>query len=71
MSSLISYHNPETLDATIVKKNLNCIAKCGLSPNIALYIDYRLILNDVHIDDPMTTSDINLNICVLNYLKSY
>lgn len=71
MSSPTSYYNPEILDAAAVKENLNYIAKFKLSSNIILYIDYRLILNNFHIDDLTTTSDINLNTWVLNCLKSY
>ena len=71
MSSPTSDRNPKTLDVATVRENLNYIAKFGLPPSVAQHIDYRLILNNVHIDDPTTASDIELNSWVFNCLESY
>ena len=73
MSSPISNHNPETttLDAPAERENLNYISKFGLPANITHHIDSRLILHDVHIDDPRIALDVKLNSWVLYCLESY
>ena len=73
MSSPSSDHNPKTmtLDAATERENLNYISKFGLPANVAHHIDSRLILHDVHIDDPTIASDVELNSRVLNCLESY
>lgn len=65
--------NPKTttLNTTIIRKNLSYFVKFGLSPSIAQYIDNRLIFHDVHIDNLIIVSDIEQNLWILNYLKSY
>ena len=50
-----------TLDAIAERENLNCISKFGLFTSVAQHIDLRLILYDVHIDDPTIASDVELN----------
>ena len=72
-SSPPSDRNPETttLDAAAERENLNCISKFGLPTSVAQHIDSRLILHDVHIDDPTIASDVELNSWVLNCLESY
>ncbi len=73
MSTSTSNLNPKitTLDITIIRENLNYLAKFELLSNIAQYINTYLIFYDVYIDDPINASDIELNSWVLNYLKSY
>ena len=73
MSSPISDHNPETatLYATAEREYLNYISKFRLPANITQYIDLRLIFHDVHINNPIITSDVKLNSWALNYLRSY
>ena len=65
--------NAETTSSNIaaIKENLSYIEKFGLPAGVAQRIDSRFILNDVHIDDPTTASDIELNSWVLNFLESY
>ena len=74
MSNLINNSNVKTsiLD-TIAKlrKNINYIKKFGLPPSVALHIDSRLILNNIHIDNPTIASDIKLNSYVFYCLESY
>jgi hypothetical protein len=72
MSSSTSDPSPDaaTLDAAD-KANLAYISKFGLPSSVAQHIDSRLILNDIHIDNPTTASDIELNSWVLNCLESY
>lgn len=55
--------NPKTLN-TIPKlsENINYIRKFGFFLSVAQLIDFRLIFNDVYIDDPRTTSDIETNL---------
>lgn len=64
MSTSISKLNPKitTLDTTIIRENLSYLIKFGLSPNVAQYIDTRLIFHDVHINDPTIVLDIKLNL---------
>ena len=62
--------NPATLDAAD-KANLTYLSKFGLSLSVAQHINSRLILNDIHIDDSATASDIKLNLWVRNYLEGY
>ncbi len=73
MSSSTSNPNPEnkTSNTDAIKDNLSYIEKFGLPAGVAQHIDSRLILNDVHIDDPTTALDIELNSWVLNCLESY
>ena len=72
MFSPTSDRNPETLDvAAELRENINYIEKFGLPPSVTHHIDSRLILNDVHIDDPTIASDIELNSYVLHCLESY
>ena len=74
MSTSTSDQNPETatLDTAAERENLNYISKFGLPANVAQqHIDSRLILHDVHIDDPTIASDVELNSWVLNCLESY
>ena len=73
MSSPISNHNLKTtiLDAVAERENLNYISKFRLPANVALYIDSRLILYDVHINNLKIASDVDLNSWVLNCLESY
>ena len=63
-SLLLSDRNPEitTLNTAAEKENLNCILKFGLPANVAQYIDLRLILHDIYIDDPTIASNIELNL---------
>ena len=72
MSLLTSNLNPKitTLDITI-RENLSYLAKFGLHFSIAQHINIYLIFHDVHINDFITTSDIELNSWVFNCLKSY
>ena len=61
MSNSISDPNAKTstLDATAkLIENMNYIEKFRLPPSVAPYIDFRLILDDIHIDDPTIASDI-------------
>ena len=73
ISTSTSDPNPDTttLNAAAVRENLNYIENFGLPPSVAQHIDTRLIFHDVHIDDPTTASDIELNSWVLNCLESY
>ncbi len=74
MSNSTSDQNVETstLDAAAeLRENMNYIEKFGLPPSVAQHIDSRLILHDVHIDEPTTASDVELNSWVLNCLESY
>ena len=73
MSSPTSDHNPDTttLDIAIERENLSYISKFGLPANVAHHINSRLILYDVHINDPIITSDIKLNSWVFNCLENY
>ncbi len=73
MSTSISNLNPKTtiLDTTTIKKNLSYLTKFDLPSNVAQYIDIYLIFYDVHINDPITVSDIELNLLILIYLESY
>ena len=73
MSSPISNHKFKTtfLDIVAEKENLNYISKFRLPSNIAQHINSRLIFNDIHIDDSIIASDIELNSWILNCLKSY
>lgn len=59
-----------TLDA-VDRENLIYITKFGLPLNIAQYINSCQIFNEIHINDPTIASDIELNSCVLNCIKSY
>ena len=72
-SSPPSNRNPETttLDAVAERENLNCISKFGLPASIVQYINSRIILYDVHIDNPTIASDVELNSWVFNCLESY
>ena len=72
MSSSTSNPSPNasTLDAA-EKANLTYISKFRLPSSVAQHIDSCLILNDIHIDNPTTASDIKLNSWVLNCLESY
>ena len=72
MSSSTSNPSPNiaTLDAA-EKANPTYILKFGLPLSVAQHIDSCLILNDIHIDNPTTASDIKLNSWVLNCLESY
>ena len=72
MSSPTSDCNLKTLDAAAeIRENINYIEKFGLPPSVAQHINSRLIFNDVHIDDPIIASDIELNSYVLHCLESY
>ena len=73
MSSSTSNHNPKTttLDAVAERENLNYISKFGLPVNIAHHIDSRLIFYNIHIDNPIIASDLELNLWVFNCLESY
>ena len=73
MYSLTSNNNPKIiiLDAAAEREILNYISKFQLSVNVAHHIDSRLILHNVHIDNPIITSDVKLNSWVLNCLESY
>ena len=74
MSNSTSDPNAETstLDAAAeLRENMNYIEKFGLPPSVAQHIDSRLILNDIHIDDPTIASDIELNSYVLHCLEIY
>ena len=73
MSSSTNDPNAETTTSNIttIKDNLSYIEKFGLPAGVAQHINSSLILNDVHIDDPTTASDIELNSWVLNFLESY
>lgn len=63
MSISVSNCNLDTLDATAkLKENLNYIEKFGLPISVAQYIDFCLIFHNVHIDDFITTSDIEINL---------
>lgn len=54
MSSSTSDPNPKapTLDAAIERESLIYITKFGLPSSVAQHIDSRLILHDVHINEP-------------------
>ncbi len=73
MSTSTSDPKPDTttLNAAAVRENLNYIAKFGLPPSVAQHFVTRLIFHDVHIDDPTTAPDIELNSWVLMCLESY
>ena len=74
MSNSTSDPNAETstLDAAAeLRENMNYIEKFGLPPSVAPHINSRLILNDIHINDPTIASDIELNSYVLHCLESY
>ena len=73
MSTSTSNLNPETttLETTTIRENLSYLAKFGLPPSVAQHINTRLIFHDVYIDDPITASDIELNLCVLMCLENY
>lgn len=63
MSSSISNSNLDNaiLDATIDKENLTYISNFGLSSSVAQYIDSCLIFNNIHINELIITSDMELN----------
>lgn len=72
MTSLISEYNLKILNITIkLSKHMNYIEKFRLPPRIAQYIDFWLIFNKIHIDDPKNASDIKLNLYILYYFESY
>ena len=62
--------NAATLDVA-EKANVIYISKLGLSLSVAQHIDSCLILNNIHIDNPTTALDIELNSWVPNCLESY
>lgn len=74
MSNPVSNLNAETstLDVAInLRENMNCIKKFGLSPSIIQQIDSWLIFNGAHIDNPIITSDIELNSYIFHFRESY
>lgn len=72
MTLPISEYNLKILNITIkLSKYMNYIEKFRLPLKIAQYIDFRLIFNDIYIDDPKIASDIKLNLYILYYLESY
>ena len=72
MSSSTSDPSPNAATLNVVEKtNLTYISKFGLPSSVAQHIDSCLIFNDIHIDNPTTASDIELNLYVFNCLKSY
>ena len=73
MFLLISNRNSKTttLDITTKRENLNYILKFGLFANVTQYINLRLILYNVYIDNSTITSDIKVNLWVFNCLESY
>ena len=50
---------------------MNYKKKFGLSLSITQYINSWLIFNNVYIDNPTIALDIELNLYVFYYLKSY
>ena len=73
MSSSASNPNLETTfsNTTIIKKNISYIKKFGLLASVAQHINFHLILNVIHIDNPTIALDVELNSWILNCLKSY
>ena len=72
MFLLISDLSPNTATFdTVDKLNLIYISKFELPSSVAQHIDSCLIVNDIHIDNPSTASDIKLNSQVLNCLENY
>lgn len=73
MSSLTNNPNTKTtsLNTAVIKENLSYIKKFELPIGVTQQIDFGLILNNIHINNPITTSNIKLNSYFLNYLKSY
>lgn len=72
MSTSTSNLNPEAAMLDVAdRENLIYIAKFGLPSSVAQRINSHQILDDIYIDDPTTTSDIELNSWVLNCLESY
>ncbi len=63
MSSSTNDLNAKTTSSNTVaiKENLSFIKKFGLLADIAQHIDSRLILNDIHIDNSITVSNVKLN----------
>lgn len=45
-----------------LSENMNYIRKFEFSLSVAQLIDFQLIFNDIYIDDPRTTSDIETNL---------
>ena len=54
-----------------IKDKLSYIKKFELFVDVIQHINSRLIIKDVHIDNPTIALDVELNSWVLNYLKSY
>ena len=50
---------------------MNYIKKFGLPPSVTQHIDSQLILNEIHIDNPIIALDIKLNSYVFHCLKNY
>ncbi len=74
MSDPISNPNAEnsTIDASAeLRNNIDYIKKFGLPPSVAQNINFWLIFNDVHINDPIIASNIELNSYVFYYLENY
>ena len=66
-----STSNPSPNTITLNAANLIYILKFGLSLSIAQHINSRLILNDIHTNNPTIASDIELNLWALNCQESY
>ena len=61
-----------TLDTTTnLREIMNYIKKFELPLSVAQHIDFQLICNDTHIDNPIIVLDIKLNSYVFHYLESY
>ena len=50
---------------------MNYIEKFGLPLSVTQHINSQLIFNDIHIDKPTITSNIEFNSYVIHCLKSY
>ncbi len=63
MSSPTNNLNAKTTSSNTaaIKENLSYIKKFGLPAGVAQYIDSCLIFNDIHIDNPITASNVELN----------
>ena len=74
MSNLLSNPNAKTstLDAAAkLRENMNYIKKFGLSLSVAPHIGSQLILNDIHIGDPIIATDIDFNLYVFHCFENY
>lgn len=72
LSPTSDYNFKITTSNTIaIKNNLSYIKKFELPISITQYINARLIVNDVNINNSRIASDIELTLWVFYYLKSY